>query len=62
LDTESCRRYAEAFDRYSGNLEDLALRSSGRYAGLSTSIPIDEAIFTALDRAGASMERVIRSA
>ncbi len=62
LDADSCRLYAEAFDRHSGRLEDLALRTGGRYAGLATSIAIDEAIFTALDRAGASMERAIRSA
>lgn len=62
LDANACRLYTEAFDRHSGRLEDLALRTGGRYAGLATSIAIDEAIFTALDRAGAAMERAIRSA
>jgi uncharacterized protein (DUF58 family) len=62
LDANSCRLYTEAFDRHSGRLEDLALRTGGRYAGLPTSVAIDEAIFTALDRAGAAMERATRSA
>lgn len=62
LDAEACRRYTEAFDRHSDRLEDLALRTGGRYAGLASSIPIDEAIFNALDRAGAAMERARRSA
>lgn len=62
LDAEACRQYTEAFDRHSDRLEDLALRTGGRYAGLAASIPIDEAIFNALDRAGAAADRARRSA
>lgn len=62
LDAPACLRYTEAFDRHSGRLEDLALRTGGRYAGLPTSAPIDEAIFAALDRAGAVADRAVRSA
>jgi uncharacterized protein (DUF58 family) len=62
LDAEACRRYTEAFDRHSGRLEDLALRTGGRYAGLASSIAIDEALFNALDRTGAAIERARRSA
>jgi uncharacterized protein (DUF58 family) len=38
-------RYTRAFDEYSGNLQTIALRSGGRYAGLSTSLPLDSVIF-----------------
>lgn len=62
LDAEACRAYTEAFDRYSGKLEDLALRSGGRYAGFATSVPLDEAIFQALNQTGADLQRATRSA
>ena len=55
LDEPARQRYLEAFDRYSGALEDLAIRSGGRYAGFPTSVPLEEAIFNALDWAGAAM-------
>ena len=62
LDAEACRAYTEAFDLYSGKLEDLALRSGGRYAGFATSVPLDEAIFQALNETGAELQRAPRSA
>jgi uncharacterized protein (DUF58 family) len=62
LDAEACRAYTEDFDRYSGRLEDLALRSGGRYAGFATSVPLDEAIFEALNQTGADLQRATRSA
>lgn len=55
LDEPARLRYLEAFDRYSGALEDLAIRSGGRFAGFPTSVPLEEAIFNALDWAGAAM-------
>lgn len=48
LDATARAAYTEAFDRYSGALENLALRAGGRYSGFSTSVPLQEAILTAL--------------
>lgn len=48
LDAPARAAYTEAFDRYSSALENLALRSGGRYAGFRTSVPLQEAILTAL--------------
>lgn len=62
LDSEACRTYTEAFDRHSAAIEDLALRSGGRYAGFATSVPLDEAIFQALNQTGADLQRATRSA
>ncbi|MBI4890285.1 MAG: DUF58 domain-containing protein [Acidobacteria bacterium] len=62
LDDEACQAYTEAFDQYSGEIEDLALRSGGRYAGFATSVPLDEAIFQALHETGAELQRAGRSA
>jgi uncharacterized protein (DUF58 family) len=46
-------RYTDAFDRYSAHLRDVALRNGGRYVGLSTAVPIEEAIFGPILRSGA---------
>jgi len=45
--------YTQAFDEYALALRHVALRNNGRYVGLSTSIPIEEAIFGPMVRAGA---------
>ena len=45
--------YTAAFDEYARRLRDVALRNGGRYLGLSTSVPIEEAIFGPLVRGGA---------
>jgi uncharacterized protein (DUF58 family) len=45
--------YTQAFDEYSAHLREVALRNRGRYVSLSTAIPVDEAIFGPLIRAGA---------
>jgi uncharacterized protein (DUF58 family) len=55
LDPEACRRYTEAFDHHAAGVEDMANRTGGRYAGFSTSVPLEEAVFSALDRAGADL-------
>ena len=47
------RRYTEAFDEFAQGLRRLALRTGGRYAGLSTATPLEEAVFGPLVRAGA---------
>ncbi len=53
FDSDARSMYAAAFDEYSQALRRVALRNSGRYVGLSTDIPVDEAIFGPLVRAGA---------
>lgn len=45
FDEQARSHYREAFDEYARNLQRLALGSGGRYVGLSTRVPIDEAIF-----------------
>ncbi len=52
FDAGARERYTAAFDGFSQSLRRLALRNDGRYAGLSTSMPVEEAIFGALTRAG----------
>lgn len=54
LNAEARRLYTESFDAQAKALESLALRCGGRYAGLSTAQPLEEAIFQSLDWAGAS--------
>ncbi len=45
LDEASRQSYTEAFDMYAGDLRKLAIRNGGRYAGISTGIPLEEAVF-----------------
>jgi uncharacterized protein (DUF58 family) len=45
FDEEARIRYRDAFDEYSRSLQRVALSSGGRYVGLPTEIPIEEAIF-----------------
>jgi uncharacterized protein (DUF58 family) len=52
LDEKARAGYTAAFDDYCRRLSDLANRTGGRYAGLSTSLQLDEAIFGALMRVG----------
>jgi len=56
LSTEARRLYTEAFDHHAEAIEHLAIRSGGRYAGLSTDLPLEDAIFHSLDWAGASIQ------
>ncbi|MGA2146440.1 MAG: DUF58 domain-containing protein [Bryobacteraceae bacterium] len=44
-------RYTRAFDEFSAGIETVALRSGGRYAGISTDLPLEEAVFGELIRA-----------
>jgi len=60
LVADARRSYTEAFDRHSDNLEALAMRTGGRFAALPTAAPLEEAVFFAIDQAGASMERAAR--
>jgi uncharacterized protein (DUF58 family) len=53
FDTDSRARYTAEFDRYAEQMERVALRNDGRYLGLSTSVPLEQAIFGSLIRSGA---------
>ncbi len=48
VDGEARRAYTEAFDAYSQQVRKLALRNGGRYAGLTTLLPLEEAMFGSL--------------
>ena len=54
VEEEARRRYTRAFDAYSEELRKLAMRNGGRYVGLCTQIPVEEAIFGPLTMAEAS--------
>jgi uncharacterized protein (DUF58 family) len=45
----------EDAESHAAGVEDMANRTGGRYAGFSTSVPLEEAVFSALDRAGADL-------
>lgn len=45
FDEVARQQYMESFDAHAAMLQKLALRNSGRYVGLETSMPVDEAIF-----------------
>lgn len=51
VDEAARHRYTEAFDAFSAGIKEVALRNDGRYAGLPTSMPLDEAIFGTMVRA-----------
>ena len=44
-------RCSTRIDRFSADLRTVAIRNDGKYAGLPTSTPLDEAIFGTLVRA-----------
>ncbi|HKE22883.1 MAG TPA: DUF58 domain-containing protein [Bryobacteraceae bacterium] len=45
FDDTARQRYTRAFDDYSAAIESRALRSGGRYAGVSTNQPLESVIF-----------------
>ena len=51
VDEEARKRYTESFDAFSAVIKEVALRNDGKYAGLPTSMPLDDAIFGAMVRA-----------
>ena len=53
FDSDTRAMYTAAFDEYAQELRRVALRNGGRYIGLPTGIPVDEAIFGPLVRSGA---------
>ena len=51
VDDEARQRYTEAFDAFSAGIKEVALRNDGKYTGLPTSMPLEEAIFGSMVRA-----------
>lgn len=51
FDPAARERYTRAFDEYSAVLQQLALRSNGRYVGVSASQPLEEVVFGSLVKA-----------
>jgi len=51
FDEAARARYSRAFDEYAGAIQQLAVRSGGRYVGISTAQPLEEVIFGPLMRA-----------
>lgn len=45
FDEEARAAYVQAFDNYARSIRELALRKGGRYIGLATNTPIEQAIF-----------------
>jgi uncharacterized protein (DUF58 family) len=50
VDDESRRKYTEAFDLFSAGIRQVALRNDGKYSGLPTSVPLEDAIFGTMIR------------
>jgi len=50
VDERARERYTQAFDEYCAELQRLALRSGGRYAGIATSQPLESVVFGELIR------------
>lgn len=53
FDSDARAMYTSAFDEYAQELRRVAMRNNGRYVALPTDVPVDEAIFGPLVRAGA---------
>jgi uncharacterized protein (DUF58 family) len=51
FDSAARMRYTSAFDTFAQNLRSLAIHNGGRYVGLSTSLPLEDAIFGPLAQA-----------
>jgi uncharacterized protein (DUF58 family) len=45
VDGRAREAYTRAFDQHAAGLRKLALRNGGRYAGLSTQVPLEDAVF-----------------
>lgn len=53
LDADARAQYTRAFDAFADRVRDVAERNGGRYLGLPTSVPVDQAIFGPLVNTGA---------
>ena len=54
IDDNAREEYKFAFDAHAGEIRKLALRNGGRYAGLSTRMGIEEAMFGPMTTVGSS--------
>ena len=52
FDADARARYTAEFDEYCEHLERVALRNSGRYVGLATSVAVEQAVFSSLVTSG----------
>ena len=52
LDAGARARYTSAFDEYARRLQVMAQRNGGRYVGFPTAMPLEDAIFGPIIRAG----------
>ncbi len=52
FDAGARARYTAEFDEFCDRLERVALRNHGRYVGLSTSVPVEQAVFNSLVASG----------
>jgi uncharacterized protein (DUF58 family) len=52
LDREAREAYTQAFDQHAAAIRDLAMRNGGRYTGLPTSTPLEDALFGPVTQAG----------
>jgi len=50
FDDGARERYTREFDEYSAGIQTMALRSGGRYAGISTGQPLEDVVFGELIR------------
>jgi len=62
IDDRAAEQYTKAFDRHSEELERLALRNGGRYAGLPVTAPLEQAIFGRLAAIGRFQHAMDRGA
>jgi len=53
FDSDARAQYVAAFDQYAQALRRVALRNNGRYVGVPTEVPVEDAIFGPLTRGGA---------
>ena len=53
FDADTRARYTADFDEYADHLRKVALRNQGRYVSISTSVPLEQAIFGQFLNAGA---------
>jgi uncharacterized protein (DUF58 family) len=50
VDPDARSKYTQAFDTFSAGIKELAMRNNGKYAGIPTSTPLEDAIFGTLIR------------
>ena len=51
FDEAARNRYTQAFDEYCNTIQSIAMRSGGRFAGVSTSQPLESIVFGELIKA-----------